>query len=162
MKEKCSICGKRALLGSIFKCNTCGGNFCNRHEKEQYIQNNVLGAGEGMNSFVCYNYPSGGSINSKTFKCYKCRTGTIPKDMGGKNIFFEDYLLLFVFSSIVVFGILAFFAVFGVSFGLSIETCKALEVTSMVYAVTVFISSIIIFSIIGLYYRGMYRAKDKK
>jgi hypothetical protein len=34
-----------------------------------------------------------------------------------------------------------------------------LESTSMYYVVTVLISSIIIFSIIGLYYRGLFRTK---
>jgi hypothetical protein len=159
MNEKCSICGKRAILGNIFKCNICGGNFCHRHEKEQYIQSNVPGLDEIFNSYVYYNYPSGKSVNYETFKCYQCRTGIIPIDMGSKKIFLEDYLFIFVSSSIVVFGILIFFAVFGMSFGLSLETCKALESTSMYYVVTVLISSIIIFSIIGLYYRGLFRTK---
>lgn len=162
MKDKCSVCGKRALIGAIFKCNNCGETFCHRHEKEQFIEYSFPGFDEGDNWHVCYNYPTGESVNRKTFRCYQCRTGKIPRDMGNTKMPFEDYLSVFIVSSIAVFGILTLFTVAGYFFGLSQETCKVLESTCIMYAITVFVSIIIISIVMALYFRRKYKIKHDK
>lgn len=158
MVKKCSICGKSAIFGTIFRCNNCQRDICHRHEKEQFINYYVPGIPEGGNSFYCYNYPDGEPVNNSNFKCYGCRTGNIPKDMGNSKIYIEECMVIFTLASIIISAIMAFLSAFGNLFGLSPETCDNLE-TACIYFVAAVIAVFIIVSIIMM---ASYRLKQNK
>jgi len=157
MVKRCSICGKSAIFGTMFNCNSCKKYICHRHEKEQFIRYFIPGI-EGGNSSVSHNYPDGRAVNYETFRCYECRTGKTPKDMGNLKMLVEDYLVIFSLASIIIFAIMAILSIFGNHFGLSPETCKNLETTCIYYVVTVIVISLIVAIIIGI----SFRLKRKK
>lgn len=156
MVRKCSICGKNAIFGTMFKCINCQKEICHRHEKEQFIHNSAPGI-EGSNMFYYYNYPNGKSVNYQNFKCYECRTGNPPNDMGSTKMFVEDYLRIFLVTSIIIFVIMGVFSAYGNLFGLSPELCKNLETTCIYYVVAV----IAIFAIIIVIMMISYNKKLK-
>lgn len=157
MVRKCSVCGKSAIFGTVFKCDNCRRDFCHRHEKEQFIRSYIHGI-EGSGSAVCHNYPDGRAVNHETFRCYECRTGKIPKDMGGTKWFVEDCLIIFILISIILAAVMAFLAAFGNLFGLSHETCKNLETTCIYYFIAV-LAMFMIISVIMMIFYGLKRKK---
>ncbi|MDD4307967.1 MAG: hypothetical protein PHU53_04070 [Thermoplasmata archaeon] len=158
MVRKCSVCGKSAIFGTVFKCDNCRRDFCHRHEKEQFIRSYIHGI-ESSGSAVCHNYPDGRAVNHETFRCYECRTGKIPKDIDGIKWFVEEYLVMFTLASMGVFAIMVFLSAFGNLFGLSPETCKNLETTCIYYVVAV-IAILIIKSVIMMVFYGLKRKKS--
>ncbi len=144
MSERCSICGKRARFGVIFRCNICGQNICHRHETEQFIKYDIG-----------YNYPTGKAVTKNSFKCYRCRTGKIPKDMGKTKLDTFDYLNMFIGLSIAIFIILTIMSLYGRSFGLSRETREILKSICIIYIII----AIIFFISLMIYWSRKYKIK---
>ena len=120
MARKCGICGKRAIFGTMLKCNSCGQYFCHRHDREQFSAITVTGMGEApLGPYTQKNYPNGESIKSH-FRCYKCRTGKEPQDMGVRKWpLSEKLFFVYFFTTSAIFLVLSGLAIAGDELGLT-------------------------------------------
>jgi len=155
MSERCSICGKRAGFGAILKCNVCGQNICHRHENEQFIRYDIPTLDEFLNWDISYNYPTGKAMNKHSFKCYMCRTGKIPKDMGKTKLDTFDYFKIFIWLSIIIIIILSILYLYGNLLGLSSESSEILKYLCITYIVI----AIIFFISLMIYWSRKYKIK---
>ena len=107
---RCDICGKVGGLAPVIKCAQCGKSVCARHEKEQFIATSVQSDMSVLDTWgSVLNYPSGESIKELEFRCYRCRTGNTPTDMGSRTLDPVRLILVFLLiSSVAIIGLISF------------------------------------------------------
>ena len=117
MSKRCGICGKTAVFGTMLKCASCGQYICHRHDREQFKAITVHGMGEAtpLGPYTQVNYPDGRKAGGE-FKCYFCRTGDQPTDMGKEKLFFVE---LYFQASIIMLVAIPLLAFFGALMGFS-------------------------------------------